>query len=284
MGLRHEILRLQFLRSATSKGHAFAKRLSERPERNYCFTIAFNTPWVIDVLTKAWQVFPTGTRLVVIDNSRSQEARASIEAICARRGVAYFGLPRNFETNPSRSHGISQTWIFHNIVKHLKPVMFGFIDHDCFPIGPIDIARRVGGKIGYGMPLHAKSSYLYKAAADEPGWYYWAGLCFYDFAAVEHAKLDFRNRLDIGMDTGGGNWPVFYSKHPIEKFEMAPLSHLAVNVDGKGAKYEVYDGALFHIGGASYRSHATSPDYRRQLSDHIWKTYLGGTQDRLISI
>lgn len=284
LGLRHEILRLQFLGSAASEGHAFAKNLRGRPERNYCFTIAFNTPWVIDVLTKAWQVFPTGTRLVVIDNSRSQEARASIEAICALRGVAYFGLPSNFETNPSRSHGVSQTWIFHNIVKHLKPDLFGFIDHDCFPVGPIDIAQRVGGKIAYGLPLHAKTSYLYKAAEDELGWYYWAGLCFYNFAAVEHAKLDFRNRLDIGMDTGGGNWPVLYSKHPVGEFEMARKNRLAVNVEGTIADYELYDEVLFHVGGASYRSGAKTADYRRLLSDHIWNTYLGGTEDRLISI
>jgi hypothetical protein len=284
LGLRHEILYRQFLGSAASKGQAFARSLSEKPERNYCFTIAFNTPWVIDVLTKAWQVFPTGTRLVVIDNSPNQEARASIEAICARRGVAYFGLPRNFETNPSRSHGVSQTWVFHNIVKHLKPDMFGFIDHDCFPVGPIDFARRIGGKIGYGAPLHARSSYLYKAAENEPGWYYWAGLCFYNFATVERTKLDFRNRLDIGMDTGGGNWPVLYSKHPIGEFEMAQVNRVAVGVEGTIADYQLYDEALFHVGGASYRSGAISPDYRRLLSDHIWKTYLGGIQDRLISI
>ncbi|WP_224669233.1 hypothetical protein [Mesorhizobium sp. BH1-1-5] len=284
LGLRHEILYRQFLGSAAPKGRAFARDLSGKPERNYCFTIAFNTPWIVDVLTKAWQAFPTGTRLVVIDNSPKQDARASIEAICAQRGVAYFRLPRNFETNPSRSHGVSQTWIFHNIVKHLKPDMFGFIDHDCFPVGPIDIAQRVGRKIGYGMPRHARSSYLYKEAKDESCWYYWAGLCFYNFAAVEHAKLDFRNRLDIGMDTGGGNWPVLYSKHPVGEFEMARLNHVAVSVGGKTADYEVYDEVLFHVGGASYRSRATNADYRRQLSDHIWKTYLGGIQDRLISI
>ncbi|TGV77856.1 hypothetical protein EN792_047680, partial [Mesorhizobium sp. M00.F.Ca.ET.149.01.1.1] len=103
LGFRHEILYRQFLGSAASKGHAFAESLSGKPERNYCFTIAFNTPWIVDVLTKAWQMFPTGTRLVVIDNSPKQDARASIEAICARRGVAYFRLPRNLETNPSRS-------------------------------------------------------------------------------------------------------------------------------------------------------------------------------------
>ncbi|RVD56664.1 hypothetical protein EN828_24075 [Mesorhizobium sp. M2D.F.Ca.ET.185.01.1.1] len=284
LGFRHEILYRQFLGSAASKGHAFAESLSGKPERNYCFTIAFNTPWIVDVLTKAWQMFPTGTRLVVIDNSPKQDARASIEAICARRGVAYFRLPRNLETNPSRSHGISQTWVFHNIVKHLKPDMFGFIDHDCFPIGPIDIAKRVGRKIGYGAPLHARSSYLYEAVEDEPGWYYWAGLCFYNFAAVEHAKLDFRNRLDIGMDTGGGNWPVLYSKHAIGEFEMAKSSRVAVSVGGTVADYQLYDEVLFHVGGASYRSGVESRDYRRLLSDHIWKTYLGGTQDRLVSI
>jgi hypothetical protein len=283
LGLRHEILYRQFLASAAGRGNAFAEFLKQGPDRNYCFAIAFNTPWVIDALAKSWQVFPTGTNLVVIDNSSKADARSAIEAICEKRGVPYFRLPRNFETNPSRSHGVSQSWVFHNIVRRLKPDIFGFIDHDCLAIGPIDIGSRIDGKIGYGLPYRARSTYLYRAAEDERGWYYWAGLCFYRFSQVENLALDFRSRLDIGMDTGGGNWPILYAKHSAAEFETASENKIAVTIDGKAARYQVFDESFFHIGGASYRQSASNPDYRRLLSDHIWNTYLGGTQDRLVS-
>ena len=281
--LRHEILYRQFLGSAAGRGNAFAEALKQSSNRNYCFAIAFNTPWVIDALTKSWQVFSTGTNLVVIDNSSNAEAKKAIEAICGKRGIPYFQLPRNFETNPSRSHGISQTWVFHNIVKRLKPDVFGFIDHDCFAINSIDIKGRIDCKIGYGLPYRAKSTYLYKTVQDDPGWYYWAGLCFYRFSQVENLALDFRSRLEIGMDTGGGNWPILYSKHPAAEFEIASKNWIRLTIGGTAVRYEVFDGTFFHIGGASYRQSATNPDYRRLLSDHIWETYLGGTQDRLVS-
>lgn len=283
LALRNEILYRQFLGNAASRGHAFADALRAGPERNYCFTIAFNTPWVIDVLTKAWQVFPTGTSLVVVDNSSRKETRPAIEAICRQRGVAYFPLPRNFEPNPSRSHGVSQTWAFHNIIKQLRPDMFGFIDHDCFPTKPFDILRRIEGKIGYGAMVRPRSTYLYQKSEDEIGWYYWAGFCFYDFRAVEQLKLDFRSRVDIGMDTGGGNWPAVYSRYPAARFEHAERKSVTVDLRGRTASYQIIDQAFLHIGGASYRSNATNPDYRRSLSDHIWETYLGGTKDRLVS-
>lgn len=280
---RNEILYRQFMASSASRGKAFAKTLGEKPGRNYCFTIAFNTPWVIDTLTEAWRIFVPETNLVVVDNSSKREARIAIEAICRQRGVAYFPLPRNFERNPSRSHGISQTWTFHNIVKQLGPDIFGFIDHDCFPIGPVDVAKRVGRNIGYGFALNAKSTYLYARSKEDVSWYYWAGFCFYNFALVKDVNLDFRHRLDIGMDTGGGNWPVLYSKHPASEFERASAGSMRISLREKEAEYQLIDNAFFHVGGASYRLFAKNQDYRRALCDHIWDTYLGGLQDRLAS-
>ena len=283
LDFRNEILYRQFLGSSVSRGHAFAETLKQSPERNYCFTIAFNTPWVIDALATAWRIFAPGTRLVVIDNSSKPDARIAIEAICRQRGVAYFPLPRNFERNPSRSHGISQTWAFHNIIRKLSPDMFGFIDHDCFPISHVDMEKLIGDRIGYGLALKAKSTYLYKSPKDEDRWVYWAGLCFYDFSAVEHVNLDFRHRLDIGMDTGGGNWPVLYAKFSDAQFGKATVGSMTVNVQDRDVEYQMFDNAFFHVGGASYRQFATNPEYRRSLCDHIWDTYLGGTRERLAS-
>ncbi|UDL87011.1 hypothetical protein LGH82_17485 [Mesorhizobium sp. PAMC28654] len=281
INFRDSVFYHQFRLSGVARGRAFAETLKPHNGQSYCFTIAFNTPWVIDVITKAWLTFPTGMTLVVVDNSSKPAASTAIEEICRERDIPYFRLPRNFERNPSRSHGVSQNWVFHNIVKHLKPDVFGFIDHDCFPIGPINIAERIVGKAGYGLPLPARSTYLYKSQQDERSWFYWAGLCFFRFVRVEHLNLDFRTRLDLGMDTGGGNWPLLYSMPSADEFEMARQEFLPIDVGGEAAIFQIFDGALLHIGGASYNRLKKEAEYRRLLSDHIWTTYLGGIQDRI---
>ena len=129
-----------------AKGRSFAEGLGTADESFFCFAIAFNTPWVIDALTKGWQQYSSGSILVVVDNSNSPAARQSIEKICKIRGVPYFGLPGNPERHRSRSNGIAMNWIYYNIVRHLKPKAFGFLDHDCLPIAPLISLSAWGAK------------------------------------------------------------------------------------------------------------------------------------------
>ena len=160
-----------------------------------CVTVAFNTPWVIDILTAAWERYATGMTLVVADNSSDQAAREAIVQICRSRGVPYLPLPRNPEWSPNRSHGIAVNWTYYNLVRRIRPKIFGYIDHDCFPIAPIDIPARMAGKTVYG---HKWASTKFPGA-----WNMWAGLCFFRYSAVEDIELDFKHRIEFGLDTGG---------------------------------------------------------------------------------
>jgi hypothetical protein len=62
----------------------------------------------------------------------------------AARRVPWLGLPANPEWSPNRSHGITLNWIWHNVVRQLRPEIVGFVDHECFPIRPLDLPARFG--------------------------------------------------------------------------------------------------------------------------------------------
>ena len=270
---RNALLERNFRARGIPEGLEFAEELRRTGSRRFCFVIAFNTPWVIDALARAWQLYSSGVTLVVVDNSSDQSARASIAGICRARNVAYFGLPRNWDSHPNRSHGTSMNWTFYNIVRPTRPELFGFLDRDCFPIIPVDIPAMMEGKIVYGSKR--------PAAVDPEAWFMWAGFCFYRFSAVEALDMDFTPRFVSGMDTGGGNWDLLYrglGENDIADAKTTPdLDLLGIEAD-----HRMLDGAFFHVGGASHRKLAATRQYRRQISDHVWEAYLGGDESRLV--
>ncbi|UVK40969.1 hypothetical protein LHFGNBLO_002508 [Mesorhizobium sp. AR10] len=272
---RNALVEGYFRSRHVAQGSKLAEELRRTGSRHYCFAIAFNTPWVIDALTKAWLTYSTGMTLVVVDNSSSRSARQAIETICRSRGIVYFGLPRNPEWNPNRSHGISMNWIFHNIVRHLRPETFGYLDHDCFPVAPLDIPRCMEGKAAYGAK--------HRAERGHDGWYFWAGLCFFRYAAVEDLDLDFRPRFETGLDTGGGNWPMLRDRLDENNIVGARGTTVSLRIGETEAHHQMFDGSLFHVGGASYRALISTRRYRRLMSDHLWDTYLGGVAGRLVN-
>ncbi|MDG4909838.1 hypothetical protein P9228_25965 [Mesorhizobium sp. WSM4898] len=266
-------------------GRSFAKELQDIGTTRVCFTIAFNTPWVIDALTKAWETYRPGMDLVVIDNSTKDDARAQIARICAIRKVPYFGLPNRREKHWSRSHGTAITWTFHNVVSHLRPELFGFIDHDCFPVFAFSIPDSLAGKAVYGLVVRPTENFIYKSRKDDHQWNLWAGFCFYRFAAVDGLKLNFEPRMDIGLDTGGANWPILYSKLGEASIEVARREQEPIELSGTLGLHELLDGAFLHIGGSAYADKDTkyyrSFDHRKNLRNYIWDTYLGGSSGQI---
>ena len=63
-----------------SRGREFSRHLQKSGLSRVCFTIAFNTPWVIDALTRAWQIHSPGLSLVVVDNSSSDARESRLNA------------------------------------------------------------------------------------------------------------------------------------------------------------------------------------------------------------
>jgi len=183
-------------RHSKAAGHdAFLAELDRYRDGQLCFAIAFNTPWVISLLIDSWQRNVLDTGLAIVDNSSKPEARKAIEALCRARNVPYLGLPRNIEWNPNRSHGIALNWTFYNVIKAIRPAVFGFIDHDCFPLKPIRIAERMGTATVYGMRRESE--------LPTEAWYVWPGYCFMRLDRVEELPLDFKHRTELGLDTGG---------------------------------------------------------------------------------
>jgi len=267
---RHRIFSGFFLSRDRKRGRDFAGKIGG--DRVYAFAIAFNTPWAIDALTRSWAINGTGSRLIVVDNSRDRNSRAEIARICRLRDTPYFALPSNPENHANRNHGLAMSWTFHNIVRHLRPEIFGYIDHDNFPIREVDVAARMHGKLAYG---HRRS-----AAGGRPGWYLWAGLCFMRFSAVEHIDLDFAPAFDEGMDTGGANWRRFYSTLAADNVEVERGMPSSFRVDRLKALADT-GATFFHVGGASYDRLLTKDEVRRRVRDHVWQNYLGGVEHRM---
>lgn len=97
--LRNELVDRAFSRLARHTGRTLAERLSEARVSRPCFTIAFNTPWVIELQCLSWAQHRMPMDLVVIDNSSRQDARDCHRAICESAQVPYLGLPFNLEWN-----------------------------------------------------------------------------------------------------------------------------------------------------------------------------------------
>ncbi|MCO5162905.1 MAG: hypothetical protein M9939_17355 [Mesorhizobium sp.] len=236
--------------------------------RPVVFAVAFNTPWVVDLLTASWAENVADSVLVVVDNSKSRAARQVHREICRARGVPYAELPKNREWHPNRSHAIAMNWIYYHLVDALKPEMFGFIDHDCFPIRPVSIAERLEGRSGYGLISHATR---------EPAiWYFWAGFGFFRYAITSGRAVDFKHAYEWGADTGARNWrPIFSTLQESylreAKDEMVPA--------GDGApvsRMQIIDERFNHIGKASYTADLAKPEQRKALADFLWAQYLPG--------
>ncbi|UCI24968.1 hypothetical protein [Mesorhizobium sp. B2-8-5] len=286
--LRNRLVYKIFESRGRASGHLLAKQLLDASVSRVCITIAFNTPWVIDALTKAWEIQPPGMTLVVVDNSTKPEAREAIARICRIRGVPYLALPMRIEKHLSRSHGSAITWAFNNIVRHLKPELFGFIDHDCFPVAPFDIPSKLEDKAAYGKKFLPGENHIYKPKPGDRHWNLWAGFCFYRFSAVAGHQLNFEPRLNLGLDTGGANWALFYSELDADKdVAVALVRESPMTMAGVVGHHEFIDGAFFHLAGVSYPErpgyHHRTVEHREMLRDYVWNTYLGGPAGQTVS-
>ena len=118
---------------------SFLENTEHLSGRHIGLVIAFEKPWVIDWLLRMAARNLTDGTLLVFDNSRRKEARKEISCICRECGVPYLALPPSPTWHPNRSHGMAMTWVFHNVVRVVKPKTFTFIDHDLIPMEKIEL-------------------------------------------------------------------------------------------------------------------------------------------------
>jgi len=266
--LRNILVDGMFRIQGRSKGKQLAEEIKKRRWKYVAFSIAFNTPWLIDLLTEAWQKHSCGFDLVIIDNSNNPAARVQNASICQKRNIPYLGLPRNPEWNPNRSHGITLNWIWSNVVPLAALKIAGFIDHDCIPIRSSDILSRMNGLEAYGLRCISTKNPLI--------WKLWAGYCFFDFSIASKYKLDFKHRVEYGLDTGGGNWLSFYRflDQKIERDALRGKETIEMNANSESFEAMLIDQAFLHLEGVSYFKKYQNTDFCITLAKKLREKYL----------
>lgn len=255
--VRNAVVDHAFRRRQREDGRRLAAALAARGTRDAVFTIAFNSPWVVDLLTQAWARHQPDVSLVVIDNSTDRSARLAHEKICLERRIDWLPLPRNPEWNPNRSHGIALNWTWFNVIQRTELAFAGFVDHDCIPVAAFDLRRRMEGldAYGYRMPSTKRAE----------AWNIWPGYCFLRPAAAARHRIDFKHRIEYGLDTGGGNWRDFYRRLDDRRTGAATCRTVHLDLDGESAACLLLDDAFLHLGGASYVATFRDPDRRRRF-------------------
>jgi len=196
--------------------------------KNLCFiTIAFNNDFLIEEQIRLIQKHITDSNYIhiVADNSSDKKKRAIIKSICLKANVLYFSLPFNWfskiDKRPSYSHGLAMTWVYYNIIKRFKPSVFGYIDHDIFPIEPYSLLEKIDNQDFYGRLADRTPENHHRKL-----WYLWAGFCFFHFNKVKDLNMNFMPcKVDnIYFDTAGSSFYSLYSKYNLSLLRFsAPI-------------------------------------------------------------
>jgi len=199
---RNDIIQNNYYQQEPNNFNAFLQQVKQYKNKNIISIVAFNVPDLIDWNLEVGKYYIKNVNFIVFDNSSDAKARKKIEQICKNREVPYLALPSNKVKHPSRSHGTALNWIYHKVIKVIEPNIFGFIDHDNFPIDFIDLNEMLLEQAFYGVLKESKWS-----------WNLWAGFSFYRFEKVKDIALNFLNDRPNGLDTGGRNWGVLYKNY-----------------------------------------------------------------------
>ncbi|MCB9959615.1 MAG: hypothetical protein H6843_13520 [Rhodospirillaceae bacterium] len=240
---------------------AVRRAIAGRPA---AITVAFNTPWVIDLQARLAARFLPDAAYVVGDNSSNPLLAEEIRRLCEATGGHYVRLPPNPSRAPSRSHGFALNWLYRNLVAPAAPTVAAFIDHDLFPIEPIDLVAKLAGQPFTGLAKAHRFGDRRLLSGEVP-WYLWAGYVVIDVAKVAALKPDFRQDWFTGMDTGGMMWRRIYRRFDragLRLVETAQQMKQYVPVATGTLVYSEFDGWL-HTGNAS--EHMPEPMQRRAL-------------------
>jgi hypothetical protein len=223
----------------------FLQNCAQLQGKTIGLVIAYEQPWTLDWLLRAASRNIADMTLLVFDNSRKKSSRVAIQRVCRQAGTPYLGLPPNPTKHPNRSHGMAMTWVYHNVVKKIRPRIFTYIDHDLIPMETIQMGPILGDQPCYGLPnvsLWGRSL--------------WAGYCSYNFSAVADLPLNFLNDFSNGLDTGGRNWHCLYRNFDWTRLRSACVEKVPVKdpLTGESRDLTVVDNRWLHLGGASYHA------------------------------
>jgi hypothetical protein len=243
--LRNDVLLTSYKYRKAEYEDQFLEKNKHFKDKNILAVIAFEQPKVLEWLFALSSKNLKDCQLMVFDNSKSLILRREIEELCQKWDIPYLSLPILKVRHPNRSHGLAMTWVFHRIIKKLQPYIFGYLDHDMYPVKPVSLSKfNLDNQDSYGL-LNDAPHY----------WNLWAGYCFYKFSAVKNKPLNFLYDFSRGIDTGGRNWPYLYKSQvkSLTKFSSVstPLVSLGNNMN---SAVQLIDEVWVHVGGVSYNN------------------------------
>lgn len=215
-------------------------------------TIAFNNTHVLQHQIKLIKKNITDSEInyIVADNSNREDKSFEIRKICIENGLGYIRLPKNKwldRRSGSYSHGAAMNWLFYNYVNLRKPDVFGFLDHDIYPLSKLSFREKIGEQGFYG----------YRRVKEVDYWYLWPGLAFFKYNIIKHVNVNFAPCMvdKLYLDTGSSLFPVFYRNFDIDTLRLASFSRFPLSDIG----YEndslvefIDDKTWFHSANASY--------------------------------
>ena len=213
--------------------HTVHFNFSATPEASHAeaidiVTVAFNNETWIEYQIKLIRkyIHDKHVTFIVADNSSNPEKRKSISALCRKYNTGYISVPKNMiakHPGGSYAHGTTLNWIYSNVIRLRKPDIFGFLDHDLFPIAPVSIREKLGDKDFYGSPR------------GEVYWWLWAGLCFFRFDKVKALPLDFIPYIEhkTYLDTGGANYPILYKNYNLPELRLPLPQNIRITAGNK---------------------------------------------------
>lgn len=249
------------------------------------FTIAYNDASLIDKQIFLLNKYSTNSfKHIIIDNSTNLLVRKSIEVICQSYNVGYVSIPKNPYSN-NKSHAAAMHWAYFNIIRPSKCEVFGFLDHDIFPIAPYSIMDKMNNGI-YGRVMHAYHNHGYHSnrSLEHPYWSLWAGFCFFNRELIKGAypwSLNFFSKHFANgdfLDTGGGLWGKIYSKIPypeiLAKYKLQNLNDDYQDEEIQNQKIEILDDAWIHFISLSNWRKVKNLDEKKYLLDQLLKPHL----------
>jgi hypothetical protein len=212
--------------------------------QNIMIVIAFEQPQVLEWLFQLSKKNLNDFHLLVFDNSKNKFQKELIKEVCGKNNIPYLELPDSFARHPNRSHGLAMTWVFHRIIKKIEPLIFGYLDHDMYPIKPINQADFFPKEQNFYGLINESTNY----------WNLWAGYCFYRFSSVSSKPLNFLYDFSRGVDTGGRNWPYLYQGNDKSSIKFANYSEPIISLGDHYPNmiFQIIDESWVHIGGVSY--------------------------------
>lgn len=242
---RNDLVLAKYLRQDVAELEAFIATHRHLRDKKLIAIIAFEQPLALYWMLSLARRFLVDCHILVFDNSRTSELRTEIREMCTKLGVSYLALPFNLTRHANRSHGLAINWAYQRVIKALEPEIFGFVDHDMLPGTRIDIGERLGQQPCFGALNKGKGC-----------WNLWAGYCFFRFSTVAGIDLNFLYDFSRGLDTGGRNWPGYFSKIDRERMRFAPreYSTLIDPDSGDQRSVQIVDERWLHIGSISYNN------------------------------